>query len=219
MSNKTNNTLPLNADGNPEYDSILIQIDGRIPQRGVHHIDKLVASTQAPEETLDKLFTYYKEEYIREMETTADIIGRGFNSYSVYLYINKAGVASLVLSSDTFNYLVQNESIGNGSSLMAVDCLKGCLSELVSKWATLGNEIPPLSLMSFGDKVASKPQGENQVIDANEEVLEAAADIDKVCSTDTETLARNLTDVEKIAMIEQLRNQATIIESTMLRSE
>jgi hypothetical protein len=141
--------LPTNENGDPEYASYCLTIDGRIPNRGNHIVDKLVASTQSAEETLDNLFAYYKEQFIRDIPTTVDIIGRGYNAASAYIYVTATGVIQIVVASATLNWLVQDENIGNGSLLVALEKLKGMVAAVLEQGDALQGEVAPLHLLSF----------------------------------------------------------------------
>lgn len=142
-------TLPTNIDGVAEFASALITLDHLAAQGGDHVIQKMVYSTQYPEESLLALFEYYNEPHINDMESTREIISRGFNSNAVYVYVTRHGIVQMVMGTATLRLLIDRANFGEASMLTTVAALVGLVGSALETSKEKAGEYPPLTLLEF----------------------------------------------------------------------
>lgn len=141
-------TLPTNAEGQPEFQSVLVTLDPKLADRSDGHVvQKFVGSTQTPEGSLDALFRYYGEERVRDMESTKQILAYGFDKMSVYAYITRTGIIECCMSVELFAYI--SENIANNSILLTVAVINDILAEQIELVKSKQTEIPPLLLLDL----------------------------------------------------------------------
>lgn len=149
--------LPMNMNGTPEFASVLITLDhlrARDPDEGIHQ--KMVYSTQYPEDAVFSLFDYYKEPQVKTMPSTSEIISRGFGQRSVYVYVNRHGVVQLAMSTATLRDLIDYAGFGGDSMFMTVNALIAAAEQVLEAgYAAHGGVYPPLSLMQFDFEAVS----------------------------------------------------------------
>jgi hypothetical protein len=151
--NKQSHPYPSNANGDPEFASVLVTLDPKFISRGDHHVvQKMVYSTQMPEETVLSLFKYYGEAEFAQRPDIVEILGNGFLKPAVYVYTTRLGVMEICLGTGVLRTII--ERIGRGSALLGI---AGLIEQIVSPMleqtkAARGGEIPPLFMAQLSEE-------------------------------------------------------------------
>ncbi len=160
-----NHPYPSNINGDPEFASVLVTLDPNFNNRRDHHVvQKMVYSTQLPEETVPSLFSYYGEPDLARRADIVEMLGRGFGQMSIYVYTTKRGVMEICLGTNSLALIIQR--MGKGSSLLGLQALTekvvGPMLEQVKR--AKGGQIPPLFMVQLSlEQIASAAEGSGQV--------------------------------------------------------
>ncbi len=158
-------TLPTNIDGNPEFSNVILSLDHLQDAYGDdgHIRNKMVFSTESSAEVIAKLLSYYQEPLspnalARVLEITGKAAETEYNGGILVLYFDKGNpndqrgpVVEVVLSTVTYDGLVQHPDFGKNSSLLASDALIRAVSNAIKHQKEKVGFIPLLTYLQISE--------------------------------------------------------------------
>lgn len=146
--------LPKNAQGDPEYASIVLTLDGSPPHDGEHIIQKSVKSTQTPEESVVALFHYYNEGALSLRGDHLDMLHKGAQTDTVYMYTppTKRGIVQIVIGSGAYRTLIDHKDFGRGSNFVADQKLIEVLARAAQAAEKQRGATPALLMIQVGEE-------------------------------------------------------------------
>lgn len=148
--------LPKNANGDVEYASIVITLDGSPARDGEHIIQKSVKSTQTPEESVVALFNYYGEGRLSLRGDHLDMLHKGAQADTVYVYTpaTKQGIVQIILGSGAYRSLIDHADFGRGSNLVADEKLLEVIAGAHDAARKARGATPALLMIEVGQEAA-----------------------------------------------------------------
>lgn len=167
----------LNANGDPEFASVLLTLDHLLYAHPIHVVQKMVYSTMDVEGTLLALLDYYQEPQVKLLPSTLDLLvqGRSNPEGTIYIYTvpvtnlpatpgrvpsgqpNGAVKVEVVMSTPAFYDLINSQDVGKGSSLMAVNWIVEAVSGFLEGIKKTKGAFPPLSLFQLERGIRPQP--------------------------------------------------------------
>lgn len=149
--------LPRNLNGDPEFASLTIKFDdifaetGDVPAR---------YSTDVPEVALAKVFAYYGEQHISRHGSTLDLVHKGAQAESIYVYApaTKDQTLNVILGTGTLRTLIDHPKFGRGSFFVMLQKLAVFVASAYDEACKARGGTPPLLLIEAETAVMAAPQ-------------------------------------------------------------
>lgn len=147
MFNPDKDDYPQNECGRPEFASVIITVDSiSLQAEGDDVTQKMVLSTQDALTALSKITAYFGEPNLLSQPANLQTVAqasRGPNP--VYVYVTpREGVIQIITGTPTWDMLVNNESFGDSSSLLASERLQAVIAQQMGNIAQLSGGFPKL---------------------------------------------------------------------------